>query len=125
MQMDIDEIIKVKPSPWRLDVVLACEPTKNKIFTVKSAYWLALNDREWPSIGAMIREPNGHCAIWKAIWGCPAPQRYAISAWKLAKNALANWENKHKRNLEVSNICVLCTVECKDLFHVFYSVLLR
>jgi hypothetical protein len=36
MQADIDEIIKIKPSPCRLDDLLAWVLTKNGIFTVKS-----------------------------------------------------------------------------------------
>jgi hypothetical protein len=39
MQADMDEIIKIKPSPRRLDDVLAWALTKNGIFTVKSVYW--------------------------------------------------------------------------------------
>ncbi|KAM0878326.1 hypothetical protein ACQ4PT_034945 [Festuca glaucescens] len=78
-----------------------------------------MEERQRPFIGATSRAPDGHCAIWKALWGCHAPQKVRIFAWKLATNGLATWDNKYKRNLETSDMCVLCGVECEDNFHAF------
>jgi hypothetical protein len=38
MYADVQAIVKIRPSPRRLDDVLAWAPTKNGLFTVKSAY---------------------------------------------------------------------------------------
>jgi ribonuclease HI len=119
MHADIQYIVKIKPSPRLMDDILGWAPMKNGLFTVKSAYWLAMEERQRPFIGTTSRAPDGHRAIWKALWGCPAPQKVRIFAWKLATNALATWDNKHKRNMETSNICVLCGVECEDNYHAF------
>jgi hypothetical protein len=42
-------------------------------------YWLAIDERQWPFMGTTSRAPDSHRAIWKEIWGCPAPKRYASS----------------------------------------------
>jgi hypothetical protein len=76
LQMDVDEILRIRPSPRGLDDMLAWAPTKTCVFTVRSAYWLALEERQRPYIGATSRAPDGQRAIWKALWGCPAPKRY-------------------------------------------------
>jgi hypothetical protein len=55
--------------------------------------------------------------------GVPCPPKVRIFAWKLATNALATWENKHKRNLEISNICIISSVEYKDLSMPFVGAL--
>ncbi|KAM0881392.1 hypothetical protein ACQ4PT_032963 [Festuca glaucescens] len=34
-----------------------------------------MEERQRPFIGATSRAPNGHRVIWKALWGCPAPQK--------------------------------------------------
>jgi hypothetical protein len=88
IQADVQVIAKIRPSPRLLDDVLAWEPMKNGIFTVKSAYWLAIDEHQRPFMGATSRASDGHRAIFKAIWGCPAPQKVCIFAWKLATNCL-------------------------------------
>lgn len=55
----------------------------------------------------------------KALWGCPAPPKVRIFAWRLASNTLATRENKVKHHIEKSDICLLCGVECEDTFRTF------
>jgi hypothetical protein len=105
-----------RPPPRLSEDVLAWAPTKNGIFTIKSAYWLAVDKPQQPSMGATSRSPDSQHAIWKAICGCLAPHTVRVFAWRLTTNGLATWDNKHKRNLEVSNICVICGVERKENF---------
>ncbi|KAM0901411.1 hypothetical protein ACQ4PT_019967 [Festuca glaucescens] len=72
---NIDEIIQIKVNPRRTEDVLAWAPSPNGIFIVKSAYWLGMEELSQPIQGATSRAPNGRRAIWKALWGCPAPLR--------------------------------------------------
>jgi hypothetical protein len=68
MQVDIDAILQIKLHLRRMKEVLTWGPTANGIFTVKSAYWLGMDELHQPSIGAMIsRAPNGRRAIWKEL----------------------------------------------------------
>ncbi|KAM0835434.1 hypothetical protein ACQ4PT_062926 [Festuca glaucescens] len=83
-EADIDEIIQIKVNPRRAEDVLAWAPSPNGIFTVKSAYWLSMEELSRPSQGATSRAPNGRRAIWKALWGCPAPPKVPQGASSLA-----------------------------------------
>lgn len=64
--------------------------------------------------GLRMSSPGG-----KALWGCPAPPKVRIFAWRLASNTLATRENKVKHHIEKSDICLLCGVECEDTFRTF------
>nr|XP_051196822.1 uncharacterized protein LOC127310170 [Lolium perenne] len=77
-QVDVEVIMQIKPCARRMEDVLAWAPSANGVFTVKSAYWLGMEELNRPFIGATSRAPNGRRAIWKAIWGCPM----ARSAWQ-------------------------------------------
>jgi hypothetical protein len=67
VQEDIEEIIQIKVNPRRAEDVLAWAPLSNGIFTIKSVYWLGMEELSWPSQGARSRAPNGWRAIWKAL----------------------------------------------------------
>jgi ribonuclease HI len=119
MQADVEEIIKIKLGSRRAEDVLAWAPTPTGVFSVKSAYWLGREELSRPSIGSTSRAPNGRRAIWAVLWGCPAPPKVRSFAWRLATNSLATQDNKHKRKMEVTNICIICGVEREDTFHTF------
>nr|XP_040258044.1 uncharacterized protein LOC120975507 [Aegilops tauschii subsp. strangulata] len=76
-----------------------------------------MDERERPSASASSRAPNGHRAIWKIIWGCPAPPKVRVFAWRLVSNSLATWANKFSRHIELTDVCPICGVEQEDGFH--------
>ena len=117
MQDDIDAILTIKPCPRVEEDVIAWAPTRNGVFTVRSAYWLGMEALSRPNHGATSRAPDGHRAIWKALWGCPAPHKVHVFAWRVATNSLPTWDNKNRRNMELTNICPLCGMEREDTFH--------
>ena len=119
LQVDVDAILQIRPPLRQHDDVLAWAHTRTGVFSVRSAYWLAMEEQRRPNQGATSRAPDGQRAIWKSLWGCPVPQKVRIFAWKLVTNSLATWDNKHRRNMEVSNICIICGVECEDTYHAF------
>jgi hypothetical protein len=119
LQVDIDEIVKLRPSPRLHDDILAWAPENSGVFSVRSAYWLAWEFTYRRSFGAASRAPDGTRAIWKAVWRCPAPPKVRTFAWRVATNSLATWENKQKRNMEITDICVICGVERETTFHTF------
>ena len=114
---DIDIISKIRMSPRLAKDILAWAPETNGIFTVRSAYQFAMDERERPLATAMSRAPDGRRAIWKTIWGCPAPPKVRVFAWRIVTNSLATWANKFSRHLELSDICPICGVEREDGFH--------
>ena len=74
-------ISSIRTSPRLSEDFIAWAPEKNGIFTVRSAYRFAMDERERPLASASSRAPDdGHRAIWKIIWGCPAPPEVRIFA---------------------------------------------
>ncbi|EMS66547.1 putative receptor protein kinase TMK1 [Triticum urartu] len=55
--------------------VLSWAPDRRGVFSVLSAYKLALEDRTRTNACATSRAPDGTRAVWKAVWGCPAPPK--------------------------------------------------
>ena len=114
---DVDIITSIRTSTRVTEDIIAWAPERNGIFTVRSAYRLAMDERERPSASATSRAPDGRRAIWKIIWGCPAPPKVRVFAWRVVTNSLATWANKASRHLELTDICPLCGVEREDGFH--------
>ncbi|KAM0918318.1 hypothetical protein ACQ4PT_008892 [Festuca glaucescens] len=119
LRPDVEDILKLKISPSREDDVLAWGPDRRGVFSVRSAYKLAWDNIHRTSSCAVSRAPDGNRVVWDTVWGCPAPPKVRVFAWRLATNSLATWENKKKRNLEVSDICVICGLEREDTYHTF------
>ena len=109
--VDVEQIVKIRTSPRLEEDVLAWEPERNGIFTVRSAYRLALDERLRPSSVAASRAPDGRRAVWAFIWRCPAPPKVRTFTWRLITDCLPTWVNKKRRGLEVSDQCPLCAVE--------------
>ncbi|XP_073360138.1 uncharacterized protein [Aegilops tauschii subsp. strangulata] len=72
---DVDVITSIRTSTRVTEDIIAWAPERNGIFTVRSAYRLAMDEHERPSASATSRAPDGRRAIWKIIWGCPAPPK--------------------------------------------------
>jgi hypothetical protein len=117
--MDIVEILKLKPSPRLMDDQLAWAPEKDGLFTVKSAYRLAMDESWRTSNESTSISPDGSRKIWDLIWKSNVPPKVQNFAWRLATNSLPTWRNKCRRTLEVTDQCPVCGVEAEDNFHPF------
>jgi hypothetical protein len=117
--MDIEKIMKIKASSRQHDDVLVWAPDRHGIFSVKSAYRLAWELNHRTLACATSRAPDGNRVVWDTVWGCPAPPKVRVFAWRLATNSLATWENKKIRKMEVSDICIVCGLEHEDTYHTF------
>lgn len=81
--MDIDEIMKIKASPNHGEDVLAWAPDRRGIFSVRSAYKLAWESNHRTSMCVASRAPDGKRVVWDTVWGCPAPPKVRVFAWRL------------------------------------------
>jgi hypothetical protein len=115
---DVDEILKINLSPQHNEDVLAWGPDIRGIFSVRSAYKLAWEENHRTTMCAASRAPDGHRTVWDTVWGCPAPPKVRVFAWRVATNGLATWENKMKRKIVTSDTCIICGMEREDTFHV-------
>ena len=111
---DVVEIMKVKPSTRLMADQLAWAPTKHGMFTVKSAYDLAMEEVWRPSHESTSSAPDGMRIIWDLIWKSDVPPKVQHFAWRLATDSLPTWRNKFKRTLETTDQCPICGVESED-----------
>lgn len=114
---DVLELLKIHASPRQGDDVLAWGPKRLGIFSVKSTYNFAFEESCRQSAQGSSPALDGGRTCCKLIWGSKVPPTVKNFAWRVASNSLPTWQNKCKRNLEVTNICPLCGTEMEDCFH--------
>lgn len=98
--------------------VVAWHYEKSSIFTVKSAYKLALSMRtnENSQASSSTRDAFDR-NLWDLIWKTKVPGNIKIFGWRVASKSLATKENKLKRTLGYDNVCDLCGPETGNEFH--------
>ncbi|KAK4424612.1 hypothetical protein Salat_1654800 [Sesamum alatum] len=98
---------------WRL--------TKNGVFTVRSAYKVAveLGNSRVASTSCVqpfsIDDDRGFC---KKLWSSITPPRVRLQAWKFCYNAIMTLENLARRKPEVDSRCALCLTAPEAIKHV-------
>jgi hypothetical protein len=103
---DKEEVLKIWPMQQNQDDMVAWFYEKSGIFTVKSAYQLAVslenaNDNQGDSSDA----GGSGRPIYKNIWNAEVPPKVCIFAWKLAVDGLATEDKRMRRGLVQSNMC--------------------
>lgn len=93
-------------------------PEKNGIFSVKTAYHLAVQEHiaKLPA-GASSARPDGTRGDWNLVWQCPVPQKVRICTWKLLAGSLATDQKKCEHHIPVLSTCRRCAMVKEDTFH--------
>jgi hypothetical protein len=78
------------------------------MFSVRSAYNLALTERSREEASSSSSSPDGVRKLWSNLWSCDAPPKVKIFGWKLNNDILPTKGNKFKRKLEPTPTCDLC-----------------
>jgi len=82
---------------------------KNGIFTVRSAYRLAVQEiAQAQGLASTSISQDGGRTCWSKLWSSPVPQKIKIFAWRLANNSLATMQNRKRRNMENDSTCRIC-----------------
>jgi hypothetical protein len=119
--IDVDAILRIKPSLRGFDDILAWQPERSGIFTVKSAYNLAFSELPIQcNFGSSSTRQGGRDSCWKKIWSSSVPPKVKTFAWKAASNALATEQNKLNINMKVTGHCHICYLEKEDVAHALY-----
>jgi hypothetical protein len=92
----------------------------NGIFTVKSAYHIALNlqsstTQEESSTGDPYR------SLWKTIWHMKLPSKIRIFAWRTCKQGLPTMEILQRRGLNVNPSCPRCNEGAESISHAIWE----
>ena len=100
---DADHILQIKlpkVSPCRVNFI-AWNYEKPGIFTVKSAYRLALDLQDSSHGEGMSFRHTGERDLWQLIWKAKVPPKVRVFGWKLATNTLGVQDHRFKRNMDV------------------------
>jgi ribonuclease HI len=115
---DVQAIKDIKIPEIDVEDIVAWHQEKNGIFTVKSAYRLALSlKQKRREMGSCSREPNGECIVWDFIWKADVPPKVRIFGWWVATDSLVTRINKRRRTLELSDRCTICGMGDEDAYH--------
>lgn len=113
----MDEILKIKIPLQERDDWMAWNCEKSGVFTVKSAYRLAMQLAEGAETMGSSTRPDGDRSLWRKLWSARVPSKVRVFAWKVVKNGLPTRANKHRIHLEPQMNCELYGHGCEDVFH--------
>ena len=90
------------------------------VFTVKSAYYVALNmvdsSEEGESSYVVPRD-----LLWKKVWHLNIPSKIRIFAWRACVDALLTMVNLQKRGIGENELCPCCEKDSETIFHFIIS----
>jgi hypothetical protein len=105
------------PQPTKKDR-LAWHFEKNGIFSVRSAYRLALSLKHQNRDSTSCSQATeGERPIWNLIWKSNVQPKIKVFGWRVAIDSLAIRKNKWRRTLEVNDQCSICGMADEDAFH--------
>jgi hypothetical protein len=120
MPHDAEEVLKIRLPRYEQEDFISWTYEKHGLFTVRSAYNLALdlrNNIPTNSSGNL----NGDRSLWKTIWSSKMPPKVKIFTWKLATNSLAVQVNRSRRLPNVLPTCTICGMEAETSYHATMS----
>ncbi|KAL3825323.1 hypothetical protein ACJIZ3_021352 [Penstemon smallii] len=93
---------------------------RNGLFSVRSAYHLAVKiARESDHTGA-ASSSAGNSNDWKWLWALSIPSKIKIFLWRACKNLLPTRAVLTKRKITNICSCVICDGEVEDVLHCFF-----
>ena len=94
----------------------------NGLFTVWSAYKLAMNLSRPPNYGSSSDESQTK-KFWKLLWMIQAPHKIRHFIWRACRDSLPTKTNLVRRKILQEDCCVDCHEEPETTGHLFWSCL--
>jgi hypothetical protein len=118
---DVEAMLRIRLSERIEPDFVAWFYEKSGLFTVKSAYHLAVK-LEHDTGRSRRDEGSSACAdgrrsLHKEIWKTNVPQKVRIFAWRLSQEGLATQENRKRRTLVENARCTICGWEDESGYH--------
>jgi hypothetical protein len=89
---------------------------KPGIFSVRSAYRLAMwREHGEGEIGGSSTSSDGR-QVWKTLWSAHVPEKVKVFAWKVDNNGIPTEANKCYRHLVQQDTCEMCGIGREDCF---------
>ena len=94
--------------------------TSNGIFTVRSAYKLALECSD-TFCGASSSDGSQLSCFWKKLWRLPTPHKVRHFLWRACRDILPTKSNLKRRKVLTEDLCEACSLESETSGHLFWS----
>ncbi|XP_075651545.1 uncharacterized protein LOC142622019 [Castanea sativa] len=120
LPFEADEIASIPLSIRLPDDKQVWAATSTGLFSVRSAYHLALNIEE--DEGAGSTSDGGHLrSFWKQLWSCQIPHKIRHFAWRAARDILPTKANLVARKILEDSNCEECGLCAESFYHLFWE----
>jgi ribonuclease HI len=113
---DVAKVLKIRPMRNRHEDIIAWFYETSGIFTVKSAYRLAINEDRANRAGSSTSNHLDR-PLYKVLCNVEVPPKVGIFAWKLALDGLATQDKRRRRGLVASDLCEVCGATSETSHH--------
>jgi len=95
--------------------------TPNGLFSIRSAYKLAMETRSVTPVGA-VSDGRHLRKLWKYLWSYNIPHEICHFAWRACRDVLPTEENLVRRKVLLDSYCDECNMEEETSGHLFCIV---
>ncbi|GMY26919.1 putative ribonuclease h protein [Fagus crenata] len=99
---------------------ISWKATSTGVFTVKSAYQLAILTKNVSVSGSSSTMKQYH-KFWKVLWKIKVPNKIKIHLWRACMNALPTGLALHRRRVINDPLCPVCGVEVETPTHALWT----
>lgn len=99
---------------------LVWAPTKNGLFSLKSAYKIAMEMQEGAAMGTVLDDINLR-KFWKYIWQMNVPHKVLHFTWRSYKNILPTKDNLLRRKIVTDGCYEECCEDVESSGHLFWE----
>ena len=114
---DIETIKSIKLCSTAKDDLIGWHYTKDGMYTVKSAYWLATH---LPNIDG-LPPPPGNVTLKQLLWKINTAPKLQHFCWKLLSGAIATGEMLRYRHINRDSTCKRCCAAEETTQHLFFD----
>jgi hypothetical protein len=118
LPLDVEEVLKIRLPSGNDEDFIAWHYERSGIFTVKSAYKLALS-MEYKTMGneGSSSSADGSRSLYMALWSAKVLPKVRLFAWKLSKEGLLTQDNRKRCTLVKQDTCTICEREAETGYH--------
>ncbi|CAM0949281.1 unnamed protein product [Alopecurus aequalis] len=114
---DADWVLQIRLPAFNGDDWLAWSCDQTGMFSVKSAYRLALDLKDKELGTGTSSKPARDRDLWNVIWKTNVPPKICVFGWKLASNSLGVQATRCDRNTDMVATCSICGREDETSHH--------
>lgn len=107
-------------SNWLLEDKQIWGATSNGLFTVRSAYQIAM-DLNRKELASSTSNDSGMRLFWRKLWKINFPHKIRYFDWRVAKDILPTKANLVHQHVLLDDTCEECGLMSKSMVHFFWE----